>query len=552
MPASCQSVTGTVTGDPIVEGAWYAGGVVDEPNSVTELIETNNDFTGPLMGVGDGPDLIVTRIDAPASARPDSPIALDFEVCNQGTSMSSSSEIAIFLSADVVIEAGPPAGRGDDIWIASELMPILEPGRCAIGSAPAWIPTDASGELHLGAIVDEPGGITELIESNNAFVGPLLGVGHGPDLLLTRVVGPPSAQSSGPISIDVQVCNQGTMPSPDSLVWLYLSRDEQIDGAYFTPGEDPWIAELAVPPMQPGGCHDEVVDGTAVGMEEGEWYVGGIVDEGMHVVELIESNNAELGHRIGLGDGPDLIVTSIDVPPSAENGLGFPVSAEVCNQGTSPSSATAVTLYHSEDETITSYFGMPPTPDLQFASLPIGPLVPGQCRQAVGTGSTWVPMDGAYFVGANVDEEQSVAELIESNNTTMGPVMGVGLGPDLVVSVLDGPSTAEENTLFSLDVEVCNRGTMWSSMTSVTIYHSADETIDGVLGPDPPIDPYLGDLAVPDLAPGTCSTQIAELFSGPAGPGFLAAIADESGMVGELVESNNRRLGPALEFTAAP
>jgi subtilase family serine protease len=552
MPGTCRSVMGNVTADPIAQGAWYIGAVVDEPDYVVELIEANNGLTGPLMGIGFGPDLVVTHIDGPPSALPDTSLVIDFEVCNQGTSMASASEVSFFLSVDESIEGGPPAGFGDDRWLGSELLPMLEPGRCHAGTGQGWVAPDADGPMRLGAIADEPSAIAELIEVNNAHAGPWLGVGLGPDLVVTRVEGPPTATVSGPILVDLQICNQGTADSPGAQSWIHLSADPRIEESYFAPpGVDPWIGELMTPPMPAGACHDEVVEATAYGVSEGEWYLGAIVDEGRHVDELLESNNVRLGNRIGLGDGPDLVVTSIDVPTSTENGLGFPVSAELCNQGTAPSPTVNLTLYHSEDRTIEGYTGGP-VADYQFASLSTGPLLVGECRTLAGTGSTWVPQDGAWFAGAIVDEEAFVDELIESNNHFTGPLMGVGLGPDLVVTSLSGPASVDENAAFSVDVEVCNHGTMSSTMTMVTFYHSEDDTIDSMAGPLPPVDYYLGDFPVPDLPPGACLSTPVELLSGPPGPGYLAAIIDEFNLIPELIDHNNQHLGPHLTVTTTP
>jgi subtilase family serine protease len=552
MPGTCRSVAGNITTDPISQGAWYIGAVVDEPDYVIELMETNNRFTGPLMGLGFGPDLVVTHTDGPASALPDTAIMIDFQVCNQGTSMAGTSEVSFFLSVDESIEGGPPASFGDDRWLGSGPLPMLEPGRCHSGTGSGWVPPDADGPLRLGAIADEPNAIAELVDTNNSHAGPWLGVGLGPDLVVTRVEGPPTAPVSGPISVDLQICNQGTLVSPSAQVWIHLSADQQIEESYFAPpGVDPWIGELMAPPIAPGGCHDEVVEAAAFGVSEGEWYLGAIVDEGRHVEELLESNNVRLGSPIGLGDGPDLLITSIDVPTSTENGLGFPVAAELCNQGTAPSPAVNVTFYHSEDETIEGYMGGP-IADYQFASLSTGPLLVGECRTVAGTGSTWVPQEGAWYAGALVDEEALVDELIESNNPFTGSVMGVGLGPDLVVTLLSGPPSVDENAALSVDVEVCNHGTLSSTVTMVTFYHSEDETIDSMAGPLPPVDTYLGDFPVPDLPPGACLAAPVELLSGPPGHGYLAAIVDESNLIPELIETNNQHLGPHLTITTAP
>jgi len=70
----------------------------------------------------------------------------------------------------------------------------------------------------------------------------------------------------------------------------------------------------------------------------------------MRVDELQESNNVRVGNRVVVGAGPDLVVTSIDAPPSAESSVDFPISAPVCNQGTEPSPVASLTLARSHGQ----------------------------------------------------------------------------------------------------------------------------------------------------------------------------------------------------------
>jgi subtilase family serine protease len=543
MPGACLALTGTGMADPAADGAYTFGAVVDEPDFVPELREENNAFAGPLMGIGDGPDLVVTQLDAPPSAFPDSWLPLDFEVCNQGTAPSGPSPVSFYDSKDVLIEFGaPPALPDGDRWLGEEPAPSLEPGACHTGSALVWLPSGELGERHLGAVADEMDAVPELVETNNVFVGPLLGIGTGPDLLVTRLAAPPSVQLFDPLSVDTQVCNQGTDWSGPAYLWLYLSSDPEIDGAYFDPPSgDPWLAEVSVPALAPGACHDEVAVGTPSVPSEGAWHLGGIVDEGMHVAELIESNNTTLGPLVGVGDGPDLVVVGLEVPPSAELGTSFPVSVDVCNQGTGANPMAYVTLFHSQDAEITSSFPHPPGPDVPFAFLDVHPLLAGECRNIAGTGSAGVTSWGAWFSGAIVDEEAFVPELVETNNSFVGPLMGLGTAPDLVIALLDAPAGLLIGASFPADIEVCNQGTDWSLPTMVSLYHSDDDVLDG---PPPPIptDTWLGDLAVPDLAPGACHLETKTVDPGVPGPGFLAAAADEGDALPELVEGNNAKL----------
>ena len=91
-------------------------------------------------------------------------------------------------------------------------------------------------------------------------------------------------------------------------------------------------------------------------------------------------------------------------------------------------------------------------------------------------------------------------------------------------------------------------GTDWSTPTLLALYHSDDDALDL-----PPLfpDTWLGDAAVPDLAPGACHQETKILDPGVPGPGFLAAAADDGDAVVELVGSNNHRLVP-LDVPGGP
>lgn len=540
MPGACTQLSGMGTAEWSADGAYYLGAFADEIALVDELQESNNAFTGPLMGIGDGPDLVVTRLDAPPTALPDSSLLLDFEVCNQGTAPSDTTLVAFYDSADAVIETGPPPpGPDPDRWLGDETVPYLGPGSCHAGTASVWLPAGDLGERILGAIADESDASPELVESNNVFVGGILGVGNGPDLVVAALVAPPSVTLSGALSVDTQVCNQGTGPSDPAFLSLYLSDDEAIEGSYFPPAGDPWFGEVSVPMLAPGACHDETVVSSPGVPHEGAWHLGGIVDEALDVDELVESNNTTLGPLVGVGDGSDLVVDSLDVPASAEIGAPVPVSARVCNQGTAPSVATDVTLVHSQDDEIESGFPGPPGPDLFFAYLPLTPLLPGACLDVFGTGSAGAPSEGPWFAGAIVDEGQLDDELVESNNTLVGPVMGLGFAPDLVIQTLDPPASVTIGVGFSVDTQVCNQGTDTAAPSLIALYHSDDDTLD--VGPVQLPDTYLVDAVVPALAPGACHLD-ALAVPGVPGPGFLAALADDGLSVSELIETNNVQL----------
>ncbi|APR82614.1 Fibronectin type III domain protein [Minicystis rosea] len=502
-------------GAAVPPGAYYLGALVDPNAHVLESSESNNAFAGGLIGVGYGPDLIVTSVSGPPSAS--GPFTATATVCNQGTAWSASTNVELRLSADTTITTG-------DAFAGGTSVPSLNAGQCATLSinGGAAVPP---GAYYLGALVDPTSSVSELIESNNAFAGGLIGVGYGPDLVVTSLSAPPSA--SGPFTATVTVCNQGTAWSASTNMELRLSADTTI-----TTG-DAFAGGMGVPSLNPGQCATLGINGGAA-VPPGAYSLGALVDPASNVPELIETNNAFAGGLIGVGYGPDLIVTSVSGPPSASG--PFMATATVCNQGTTWSTGTNVELRLSADTTIT-------TGDAFGGGTSVPPLNPGQCATLSINGGAAVP-PGAYYLGALVDPIAYVSELIESNNAFAGGLIGVGNGPDLVVTTVSAPPSTSGP--FTATATVCNQGTAWSAGTNVELRLSADTAI--TTG-----DAFAGGTSVPSLNAGQCATvSISGGAALPPGAYYLGALVDPSASVPELIESNNVFAGGLMAVGYGP
>jgi subtilase family serine protease len=515
-PGQCASVSVNASAYA-PEGAYYLGAVVDPGNTVPELIESNNGRAGTLLGIGWKPDLVVSAVTGPASALPGSPFTAAVTVCNQGTAPSYGSGVDLRLSTDASIGV-------EDALVGGAPVSYLDPGKCATVnvSASASVP---DGAYHLGAVVDPGNTVPELIESNNATAGGLLGVGHKPDLVVSAVSGPPSAQPYSPFTATVTVCNQGTAPSYGSSVDVRLSTDTSIGV------EDAFAGNNWVSPLYPGQCTSVSVNAYAPWIQ-GAYYLGAVVDASSGVDELIESNNATAGSLIGIGWGPDLVVSAVSAPASALPGSPFTAAVTVCNQGTAPSYGSSVDVRLSTDTSIGPE-------DLPVGGAPVSYLDPGQCVTVNVSAYAYAP-EGAYYVGALVDPGNTVPELIESNNGRAGNLLGIGWKPDLVVSAVTGPASAQPGSPFTAAVTVCNQGTAPSYGSSVEVRLSTDTSI-GVE------DALVGGAPVNTLDPGQCATvNVNASASVPDGAYHLGAVVDPGNAVPELIESNNATAGALL------
>ncbi|WP_437581624.1 CARDB domain-containing protein [Sorangium sp. So ce887] len=514
-PGQCAAVIFPASAT-VPDGAYHLGAIVDPHGWVPELLETNNAGAGSLIGVGYGPDLIVSRVSGPPSVLPGSSFDAVVTVCNQGTTPGDSL-VELRLSADAALTA-------TDAHAGSAHTPYLAPGQCAAVTIPAsaYVP---DGAYHLGAIVDPHGWFQELIETNNATSGDLIGVGSWPDLVVAAVSGPPSLMPGSGFDASVTVCNQGTTPSYGVGVDLRLSSDEAI-----TPS-DIHAGSGYVPGLSPGQCTSVAVPASAYA-PDGAYHLGAIVDPGDSLVELIETNNASAGDLISVGYGPDLIVSAVSGPPSLFPGGGFNAEVTVCNQGTQPSYGAHVELRLSADATVTEA-------DLPAGGGPVPYLDPGQCAAVTFPASATVPQ-GAYHLGAIVDPHGWIPELIETNNAGAGPLLGIGYGPDLIVSTVSGPPSVLPGSSFDAVVTVCNQGTQPSYGSDVELRIASDDQATH-------IDLLAGGAPVSYLDPGQCTVvTVPTWVAVPDGIYHLVAMVDPYNGSPELIESNNATSGSSI------
>ena len=501
------------------DGAYHLGAVLDAQDFVEELIETNNSAAaGDLIGLGWAPDVVVAAVSGPPSAMPGSGFIVSATVCNQGTAPLNGAQVAARLSDDdEITELDDLLGTA---WISS-----LDAGQCAGAeiNTGAWVP---EGAYRLGAIASAGAG-AELIESNNAAAGDLIGIGGYPDLIVSAVSAPPSVVPGGSFDVAVTLCNQGTTPAYGTGVEVRLSTDA---GITLT---DPLVGSSWTGYLDAGQCADLVVPAHA-SVSDAVYRVGAIADPYGNVDELLEANNALAGGQLGVGWAPDLVVASVSGPPSATAGTPFNVTTVVCNQGTEPSSGAYLQVRLSTDAAISEL-----DPPLGGGAVP--PLEVGQCASVVVQAQAYGP-DGVYRIGAIV---MGGNELNTSNNTAVDELMGVGWAPDVVIAAVSGPPSAMPGSGFIVSATVCNQGTALLNGAQIVARLSADDTISE-------LDQPLGLAWVNALDAGQCAeVEIQAGASAPEGAYRLGAIAFAGGGV-ELVGSNNAAAGDLIGIGGYP
>lgn len=554
----------------------YLGAIVDASNTVLELRDDNNILLGGLVGFGQGPDLVIRSVTGPASVRPGAPFTASVTVCNEGTMQSISSDVAVLLSSVPSLGApGTMPRPTTEVMVANVNAPPLVAGQCVTRAAtgfasPPPVPVPFEQPLYLGAIVDLPRNQMELREDNNVRADFLMGVGTKPDLIITSLTAPAHVAPGQSFTANARVCNVGTEPSQNVPVELYLSTEPTlavVQGAP-PPGRVP-AGMFQAPGLAPGECALRSISAWAVvpplaPMPNPTLYVGALVDPQASHLELREDNNASPVSRIGVAQGPDLVVRSVLTTPSARPGTSFQTSVQVCNEGTtSVTSMTTMGLFLSTEPDFTLAFpGMPPPTVVRVGSANVIPLGQGQCTTVPSTAQAQLPPEFVpgrpLYLGAVADVSFGLTELREDNNVRTAP-MSVGNGPDLAVREVAGPKSVLPGAPLTLVVTVCNMGVDLAPPTQVMAVLTPDATLSvGVPNPGTSTDAVVGMASTPSLGSGQCSAvNVAGYANPPPGadpeaPRFLGARVDFSQQVMELREDNNTLVGPRVGMGSGP
>lgn len=503
--------------------------------------QDNNGFAAGRVGVGQGADLVVTEVKAPASAPSGSTFTTSARVCNVGTQPSSSSYVEVYLSSESTLAVTlPPGPNPSRVLVNSVPVPSLGAGACITRevTGPSSVPPNVSPwqPVYVGAIVDPGWGQPELRKDNNALVGGVMSVANGPDLVVTSLDAPASLTPGNAFSASPRVCNVGTEPSPSTDVAIVLSTDDSwsLPGVGSPPPPSSHSSQanagiLPVPPLQPGQCAAPFGTMSSYGppasMPDQPLYVGATVDPFMSRPELREDNNVFVKGRIGYGYGPDLSITGVTGPASVMPGQAFTATVTVCNQGTQPAyQGTRVDLYVLTGSTVPMPpQGMPPSPSLSAGWITLDTLEPDTCISTPVPANLNVfgPTDFLPFsLGASVDTLHSILEVREDNNTFVGPRIGVGSGPDLVITSMGGPASVLPGGSMRIPVTVCNQGQSPSPAQPLEVVLSTEpvlpEPVPSGMGMEMSSTvSRLGILEVPPLQPNACATREESFSANP-------------------------------------
>jgi subtilase family serine protease/subtilisin family serine protease len=473
-------------------------------------------------------DLNVAAIAAPSWAAPGGDIVITETTRNLGSNPTTESETGFYLSANGSLDAS-------DTFLGSRVVPGLSAGALSTQSTTLTLPAGIAGAFYVIAKADWNNTVIESSETNNTRNSAAVRI--GPDLVVASVTIPTYAAPGGSIVVTDTVRNDGSDTAGPSVAGYYLSTNATLDVS------DVMLGSRNIPSLPAGSSHQGSATVTIPeSVSLGSYYVIARADDDGTVTEALESNNTR--HAGTLKIGADLIVTAVSVPSTAVAGSAMTVTSTTRNQGGVEAVDFVTAFYLSLNSTWD-------VGDTRLGGHQLAALAAGQ-EVTVSTPVT-VPAStapGEYYVIAYADDERTVTEPVENNNTRAATTR-VKIGPDLTIASVSAPLTGGAGQTLSVSHSVRNIGAASSPPTEAAFYLSTNTSLDAG-------DIELGRRPVPGLAGGvTNALTVAVTIPHEVGVGsyYVIAVADPDNLVVEAVESNNNyrsgiiRIGPDLTLT---
>jgi len=451
--------------------------IVETDTGKTQLETNEADNTtasAPLtLTVPPLPDLVVTNMSGPATARPGELVPIAWTVTNNGGADATGTWTDfVFLSSD--------NASGGDRFIASfSFTGTIAVGQSVVRTQNLRMPTDVSGTQRLVVQTDAAGQIYEHNnENNNSAIDDQVITMIAPDLQVSNIQLPALSFSGQPITVTWTLTNNGTADFTGTFSdRLSLSSDATIGSDTFA-ADVPFTGTLAIG-QSVQRSHTFTLDRNLSGQR---WAVVSTDISGQVLEYPNEGNNAAISAQptnVTL-QFSDLAVESVAAPATAQSGDPIQVTWRVRNQGSLPTDGSSWT-----DQIILSTDAVLDAGDMtrinvaHTGALAIDAAYTGQATVTLPQG-----IAGEYYIFVQIDIAGQVFEsTAESNNVsrTLTPTtVSLKPYPDFQVTSVTGPMNAQPGQTATISWTVANNGTGPAAAQRVDyVYLSLDGTLTG-------------------------------------------------------------------------
>ncbi|MBE9160631.1 putative Ig domain-containing protein [Nodosilinea sp. LEGE 06152] len=464
-----------------ISGDFFFLVQADTSNEVFEGgFESNNvsyDSIATRVTLTPPPDLEVESIDVPTAALASNPFTINYRVTNFGATVTPnfSWQDAFYLSADDQLNLNT------DLYLGiRNHSGALEPGESYDGSETFTLPDRLTGNYRIFVVTDSGNDVFELDNANNTVIGENeIAISSRPADLIVQTAGiSGNAEAGKAVRVDWTVTNQGTGNTAVEN-WtdqIYISADGVLDS------NDIMLGSFARSGLLNAGAfytRNELVE--LPFNLAGDYSLFVVTDSGGSVYEATnEGNNSSSALPVTVNrQTPDLRVTQLNVPVTAQSGGAFTINWTVENQGIA---RTNVDFWY--DQVYLSLDSVISDDDISLDQVyRTGALDPAASYQVSKTFTLPSDLTGQFHVLVRTDSSANVIEgSLETNNdlaTNDLTTINLGAVSDLVVQSVDAPATAISNQLFSLTWTVQNNGAATGDRAwRDTFYLSRDQFFD--------------------------------------------------------------------------
>jgi subtilase family serine protease len=523
-------------------GNYYVCAKADSAGTITELDESNNTLCSPGTVNVPQSDLTPTVVSTSATVlAPGSAFTLSNTIKNQGVFPASSFTVAFHLSTNATF------GDGDDIaFSTTRTVASLATGATSVANTSLTIPASApAGMYYVCANADDGAAVSESDEGNNSLCTGTTVQISGPDLIMSAVTpGSGTVNQGATLSVTNTAQNLGLIAAGGFKIAFRLSLNTT-----YGDGDDVAItATRSVTSLAAGASSTATTSLTIpAATAPGTYHVCAMADSVAQVTESNEANNTLCDGTVTVPE-PDLIISAASTTATTvAAGANFTLSNSAKNQGGSSAGTFTIAYHLSSNTTYGDGDDLVITQTRSVASLAIG---------ATSTASTTLTVPsstspGAYYVCANADDGNTVAESNEANNSLCTATPIQVSGPDLIMTaVTPGAGTVNQGAMLSVSSTAQNQGLLSAGAFRIAFRLSLNTTYGD--GDDVTIT---ATRVVTSLAAGASSTGTTSLSipaTTPPGDYYVCAMADSLAAVTELDETNNTLCSAATVSVPPP
>jgi subtilisin family serine protease len=327
--------------------------------------------------------------------------------------ISDLTPVFIYASTDNIIS-------NDDIRIGYWYVFNIGQNKTVNNITPVVIPPNTpSGTYYIGAMVDPIDVRDETDESNNTIVGNTINVTRNSDLtnsILTTSINNVSTGDS--FKITHTITENGTTQPNAYRIGVYLSKDNNITTADYFVGH--WWTSWGGVAREGVNITRSTIMRIPVNMPTGNYFLGAIVDDKNHQIEINENNNAFSASIMTITNDLDLVADSISTTVSQTTlGDQITINYTVTNASISTPGKYSIGFYLSPDPIITA------SDRLLYHKRMYKQTPPGKTYSRNFSRTLRGVTPGTYYLGMIVDHYDQQTETNENNNIAVSQPLAV-------------------------------------------------------------------------------------------------------------------------------